>query len=141
MRPVLLLAAAGCAPPPPVAGAGEPSIEIVYPTPGQALELEADCSLAEPIVVDVDGIELVPPDPDNLVEGQGHWHGGISLSQPGYCVSSSTFCDDYAANELPPGLLTLFAQLQDNAHGPLDVEKSTDQVEVELVAPAGATCP
>ena len=84
-----------CAPPPPVELTAEgpvtPTIEILYPEPGQQLTLDLDCVLTEPIVVDVEGIELTPPngEPD---PAEGHWHGGPSLTE-GYCSSSVAFCE------------------------------------------------
>ena len=89
-------------------------------------------------------IELVPPDPQNQVEGQGHWHGGPSLDG-GYCVTARNSCEGnetggsgfYNGSTVIPGTINLFVELQDNAHDPLG---PTDQVEVTIVNPPGEDC-
>jgi len=130
--PALLVLA--CAP--PLHDAPQAAIEIMYPENGLELQLEDDCSLDEPIVVRVDGVELVPSDPDNVAEGEGHWHGGFDLRVVGYCASSTTWCDDFASEGLVGGFTSLFAQLQDNGHTPLDTPDGEDQVEVFLKEPS-----
>ena len=67
---VVLPAVAACAPPPAVDVAADlvPSIEILYPENGQLLPLDEDCSLTEPIVVNVVGV-----DPGTVTVGtEGH---------------------------------------------------------------------
>ncbi len=131
--------AIACAPPPLVpAGGGELGIELLFPEPGDQVPLNDDCELDTVIVVDIDGLELVPPAPDDLVEGQGHWHGGPDLAS-GYCVSFGSACRDYDGAGVRLGLQTLFVQLQNNGHEPLGPE---DQVEIEVVPPlSGVSCP
>lgn len=146
-RSLFLLALWGCEPPPPVGladPAAGPGIEILYPRPGDTFVLDERCLLTEQIVVHVTQLTLAPPS-DELVEGEGHWHGGPDLSQ-GYCFSDKPFCAGAAPDPKNPtfatydgsgmraGLLTLFVALQDNLHGPLGVE---DQVEVTLTDPSG----
>lgn len=138
-------AVAACQPPPPVELGGEdpvaPAIEILYPEPAQEIVLDATCTLTEPLIVHVEGLDLVAtgPDPEDI-PGEGHWHGGPSLSR-GYCVSSVAFCVGDATGEgfttydgsgMAPGSLTLYVELQSNVHARLG---PTDQVEVRLIDP------
>ncbi|MEQ1508387.1 MAG: hypothetical protein ABMB14_39515, partial [Myxococcota bacterium] len=119
------------------------SITILYPETRQQFALDERCALTEPLIVYAEGIELVAP-PSDSVEGQGHWHGGPSLTS-GYCASSVAFCDGasapdpsyqrYDGSGMKAGLLTLFVELQDNLHNPLGY---TDQVEIELTDPTGS---
>jgi len=135
---------AGCEPPPPpgtVTGAG-PSIEILYPEQGQTVPLNDLCVLDTLLIVDIQGIDLVPPDPANLVEGQGHWHGGLSVEQ-GYCASFIAYCTGgdgspgtFDATTVSPGNVSLFASLRDNGHVPLGAE-----AEVEILVEEGADAP
>lgn len=141
MRSLPLLFLLACAPPPEVPLAegaldGNPTIELLYPEPEQEIALTVDCELDVPIVVWVAGIELQPPDPSNLVDGEGHWHGGPSL-EAGYCVSSGNSCEDYVGTDVRPGPINLFVELQDNGHNPLEAR---DQVEVTIVDPVGVAC-
>lgn len=140
---------AGCEPPPAVALAppdavrDERSITVLYPESEQAIALDATCALTVPLIVYVEGIDLVPPGGDP-VDGEGHWHGGPTLTS-GYCTSSVAYCDGsdgpdptykrYDGSGMRAGLLTLFVELQDNTHTPLGVR---DQVEIELQDPTGA---
>ena len=141
-----LLVAAGCEPPPaPEDVADGPSIEILDPRPGQTIKLNADCLLDTLIVVNIEGLEVVAPDPDNIVDGQGHWHGGPDLAA-GYCISWHSFCeggDDppttYVGTSVSPGTARLFAGLTDNGHAPLDFPEAS--VEILVENPDGATCP
>ena len=140
-RSTLVLVWSACAPPPEVSlgtTVAVPSIELLYPEQGQVVTLDADCVLVEPLVVVVRGVDLTPPAPDDLVEGQGHWHGGPDLAQ-GYCVSSDNACSDYDGTGLSEGPANLFVQLQDNGHNPLAGDQASDQVEISIEAPA--TCP
>ena len=134
VTPALLLIVAACAPPPAASGL---SIELLYPESDQEVTLDGDCVLREPIVVDIDGLNLVDPAPDNIVDGQGHWHGGPDMEN-GYCISSDNSCNDYEGRDLSLGRLTLFVELQDNGHNPLGAR---DQVEVVVVAPSDVNCP
>jgi hypothetical protein len=140
-----LLVAVGCEPPPaPEDEADGPSIEILDPRPGQVVKLNDDCVLDTLIVVNIEGLEVVAPDPENIVPGQGHWHGGPDLAA-GYCIAWHSFCeggDDtpstYVGTSVVPGPAKLFAELTDNGHGPLGFETS---VEILVENPDGATCP
>jgi hypothetical protein len=118
-----------------------PTLEITYPEPGEIIELDGTCVLYTLIVVHITGIELVEPK-NELVEGEGHWHGGPDLDR-GYCYSDEPFCegadnpDDYERYDgsgMTAGLLTLFAELQDNMHGSLGIG---DEVEIQLTDPDG----
>lgn len=141
---MLLLVALGCAPPEPFdlssgTDVVEPFIEIVYPEGGQVVELNDNCEFDEIIVVYIDGLELVPPGPDvPAVEGQGHWHGGISDLDSGFCLSSRSWCDDYQPRTFRDGSShSVLATLVTNEHEEFgDVSRA----EVQLVAPAGVTC-
>jgi hypothetical protein len=149
MRTMPVLLALGCAPPPvtlsPSRGGGGPSIEILYPEPGQQVVLEPGCVLTEPLVVHVRNLDLAPP--GEPVDGQGHWHGGPDLDE-GYCASSVAFCEGegdaeesftrYDGSGRTAGPLNLYASLHANDHRPLGVE---DLVEIELVAADGEACP
>jgi hypothetical protein len=140
----------GCAPPPAVpltgdtaAGAG-PSIEILYPYDGDTFEL-VGCALVDvPLVVLVEGVELVPPGED--VEGQGHWHGGPDLNE-GYCVGTRPFCEGapdrvvdstYESTVDGPGTRKLQVELVNGLHQPFD--GANDSVEITLLDSAG-DCP
>lgn len=135
----------GCAPPPEVSVVdpdAPPSLEILHPEAGDTFTLDADCTLTEPIVVYVSGLELVPPRPA-VVDGEGNWHGGTDLDG-GYCLSSDAYCAggplsadyrNYDGTGMTAGTLTLFAQLFDNTHQPI---ADPVQVEVELVDPGGS---
>ena len=101
------------------------------------IALNANCELDEPIVVHIVGIDLVPPRPEDVVDGEGHWHGGPDLTE-GFCISADASCVDYDGTVVRTGRRTLQVALQDNAHSPLGPE---DQVEVEIVDPAGVDCP
>jgi hypothetical protein len=138
----------GCAPPPPLQlaepGDRSPSIEIIHPGQSDEIELDATCVLTELIVVYVTGLELVDPK-NQLVDGEGHWHGGPNLDR-GYCFSAEPFCsgaprgplvEDYShydGTAMIPGLTTLYAELQDNLHGAIGVAA---EVEVRLMDPGG----
>lgn len=137
--------ATSCAPPPLVpltaGGPDTPTIEILYPENGQQLTLDGDCVLTEPIVVNVEGVDLVGPTGE-LDPEQGHWHGGPSLVE-GYCSSAVAFCEGaptgagntfYDGSRRRPGSLTLQVSLRDNTHAPLG---PGDEVEVEIVDPEG----
>lgn len=147
MRPVpvlLALSLGGCAPPPevllytPSYTDTDPTIDLLYPEPGQVIELDGDCSLSEPIVVAVTGILLTDWDASPIaIERQGHWHGGPDLDG-GYCRSYDNSCDDYVATDMSEGPINLYVGLFDNTHAPLGAE---DQVEIELEAPVGVDCP
>ena len=143
-----LVAAAGCEPPPPPGTVVDgPTIEILYPEPGQPIALSDACVLDTLLIVDIQGIDLVPPDPANLVEGQGHWHGGLSVEQ-GYCASSIAYCvggdgspGTFDGTDVSPGQATLFASLRDNGHTPLGPEAEVEiTVEDALDGPDGG-CP
>jgi hypothetical protein len=140
---------AGCEPPPPPAGATDegPTIEILYPEPGQPIALNDACVLDTLIIVHIMGIELVPPDPANIVAGQGHWHGGLNVEQ-GYCASSVAYCTGgdgspgtFDGTDVSPGQATLFASLRDNGHTPLGPQAEVEiTVEDALDGPDGG-CP
>jgi hypothetical protein len=152
MRALSIWLAVGCAPPPAIdaADSDAPSIRILYPEPGQEIELDADCALTVPIVVDIRGIELVSSEVN--APGEGHWHGGPDLAE-GYCMAFGPSCEGrageperdelayerYDGRSRSGGLLTLRAELQTNRHEPLP--DARDQVEVLLLAPAGGFCP
>jgi hypothetical protein len=133
---------AGCEPPPaPGEEDAGPSIEILDPRPGQVITLNDQCQLDTLLVVNIEGLEVVAPDPENVVEGQGHWHGGPDLAA-GYCISWHSFCvggdtppTTYAGDNVEAGTAKLFAALTDNAHAPLDVPEAS--VEITLVEPEG----
>src|SRR5262245_4980143 len=129
--------AAACDPPPPPGTVTDtdtgPSIEILYPEPGQEVTLNDACVLDTLLIVHIEGLELVPPDPANIVDGQGHWHGGLDVEQ-GYCASWTAYCvggdgspGTFDATSISPGNVTLFAALRDNGHAPLG-----PQAEVEI---------
>lgn len=143
MRLVAALLLVACAPPPelPLATASQdPAIEILYPETEQMIPLSPGCVLDVPIVVHTEGIELTPPDPDNLVDGQGHWHGGPDLGT-GYCVTHRNSCDDYRGEDVPLGVINLRVELQDNGHNPFEeFVGARDQVEVTIVNPPGEDC-
>ncbi len=73
----LVMGLVACAPPPEVAGGGEPSIRVIHP-PGDvgAVALDDEGRLRILVVVDVNDLAFVPPSVSNLipVEGEGHWH-------------------------------------------------------------------
>jgi hypothetical protein len=142
---ILFPLATACAPPPLVELTGEspdgPSIEILYPEPEQQLALDSSCVLTEPIVVNVEGVELSAPTGEIEV-GIAHWHGGPSLTE-GYCSSSVAFCVGaptgtdkkfYDGSGRRPGQLTLQVSLRDGTHSPLG---PVDEVEVTIVDPEG----
>ncbi|HHO54354.1 MAG TPA: hypothetical protein ENK18_26655 [Deltaproteobacteria bacterium] len=87
-------------------------------------------------MVAVTGIQLTEPSPI-AIERQGHWHGGPNLDE-GFCNSSDYSCDDYDGSNMSVGPLNLYVELLDNTHSPLGPK---DQVEIELTAPVGVTCP
>lgn len=140
--PVLFVLALGCAPPPevllstPTISDDTIAIELLYPEPGQIIQLDEDCTLHEPIVVFVTGVELTEPTAI-AIENQAHWHGGPNLDQ-GFCRSFDNSCDDYEGGDLSSGPLNLFVSLRDNVHDALGAE---DQVEIELIDPDSGPCP
>jgi len=142
------VAVAGCEPPPPPGTATDgPTIEILYPEAGQAVTLNDLCVLDTLLIVHIEGIDLVPADPANIVAGQGHWHGGLNVEQ-GYCSSALAFCwggdgspGTFDATEVSPGQATLFASLRDNGHTPLGPQAEVEiLVEDALDGPDGG-CP
>jgi hypothetical protein len=155
MRTMLVLFALGCAPPPEISlsspqGEEEPSIEILYPEPGQQVELEPGCVLTVPIIVYVQNFALVPT--GEVLPTEGHWHGGPDLDE-GYCKASVAYCEGggedeeeeedegythYDGTGRSEGPLNLYVSLHTSDHSPLGVE---DVVEIDLVPPDGEACP
>ncbi|MEM6931386.1 MAG: hypothetical protein AAF602_30940 [Myxococcota bacterium] len=142
----LLLAALGCAPPDPIDPdlLGPPSIKVLFPASGQTLELNEDCQLDTVIVVDTSGIEIVDfTDSPPVQEGEGHWHGGPSLDN-GFCRSFDTFCEPggdegyTSPTFVNEQSASIFATLVTNDHRRLG---EPDQIEINVVAPPGVTCP
>jgi len=138
---LVLFAVFGCAPPDPLDldELVPPSIDVLYPEPGQVVELNEDCELDVLIVVDVDGLELVDfEEAEGPVDGEGHWHGGPDLGT-GFCRSFATWCDDYDSDPFPDGTTaSIFATLVNNDHQPFGDEV---QVEILVEAPQGVDCP
>ncbi len=117
----------GCEPPPPPGTVTDDqlSIEILFPEPGWEIPLNDLCVLDTLLIVDIQGLDLIPADPANIVEGQGHWHGGLNVEQ-GYCSSAVAYCTGgdgspgtFDGTAVRPGNVTLFASLRDNGHAPL----------------------
>lgn len=146
-----LAIASGCQPPPELLGTHSesvpeilPFIEILYPEPQQEILLDADCVLREPIVVRIEGLELVDAvQGAPNIEGQGHWHGGPTL-EDGYCATSIPVCegDDsdesnlfYDGSGMTVGSLNLYVSLNNNQHVPLG---PVDEIVVELIAERGS---
>jgi hypothetical protein len=140
------LVVAGCEPPPAPEGVTDgPSIEILDPRPGQTITLNDACVLDTLLVVNIEGLEVVAPKPDELVEGEGHWHGGPDLDA-GYCIAWHSFCEGgedppntYAGSSAAAGTAKLFAELTDNGHAPLP-GVPVASVEVFIEEPVGG-CP
>ena len=143
------LALVGCAPPPEIAVDDTdlvgPSIEILFPKDGDTFDFVAGCAFVDvPLVVLVEGVELAAP--GEVVEGQGHWHGGPNL-EAGYCVGIVPYCDGVFDRDPVletasfeglvdgPGTRKLTVELVDGLHQPLGSE---DSIEVTLLDPTGA---
>lgn len=142
---------AGCEPPPPPGGTATGdglSIEILYPEPEQAIQLNDACVLDTQLIVHIEGLELIPANPSNVVPGQGHWHGGLSVEQ-GYCSSAIAFCwggdgtnGTFDATGISPGQnATLFAGLRDNGHAPLGPLAEVEITVEDAENPPTGGCP
>lgn len=143
-----------CAPPPPVQLQGDPTgetgeqaaapiLRFLYPEPGEDLHVTG-CTLDIPLIVVVENFDLVPfQTHTELVDGEGHWHGGLGVNVEagtGYCAASKPYClpGEYDAHQgLVPGRQNLVAYLADNLHADLDppVEAS---VEINVIDDDGA---
>jgi hypothetical protein len=137
-------------PAPPLEG-GEPSIQLLYPQHSTTtLALDAQCHLKSLVVVDIEGLEFVPPgSTDQNVDGQGHWHVYVDpLASYGMPMDPAVYDMDMFQPDKPDDLkadvgteMRLWVQLQNNLHIPIDCDLCVDALEFELEDPLDCVPP
>ncbi|MCB9687262.1 MAG: hypothetical protein H6738_14350 [Alphaproteobacteria bacterium] len=126
-----------------------PTLRFLYPEPGEEFHV-TDCTLDVPLIIVVENFDLVPfQTHTELVDGEGHWHGGLGVNieaGTGYCAASKPYCmpGEYDAHAgLVAGRQNLVAYLADNLHADLDppVEASVEINVIDDDGSCGTTSP
>lgn len=114
-----------------------PTVDIVYPPKTPEWPLDADGAFRMLVVVDIENLELVRPEPDGSnVPGQGHLH--LYLGESDFTPTTAEYVEigpttlAAAAGAGVGDVLVITASLADNTHAPLGVE---DRWEFEVVPP------
>ncbi|MFT7521149.1 MAG: hypothetical protein ACI9MC_003300 [Kiritimatiellia bacterium] len=135
---LLLILALGCAPPDPIDVSGSTGVEIrvLYPEPELNLRLDEDGMLRTLVVVDMIGLEFLPPGTTSDVQlGIGHYHLFVQETQ--YITSPSSLAYELETDAFRAGQRGIInVDLRENNHDVFEEDgcDCTASVEFNVLA-------